>query len=489
MSINLSAAKIGAISAEVAKPSYKLQDRSAGIVHVGVGNFHRAHQSMYLHRLFEKGLDLDWAIVGAGVTPYDAVMRNKLEPQDWLTTIVELEPKKLSARISASMMDFVEVNPLAVIDAMVQPEIRIVSLTVTEGGYYIDALTGGFDDSHEDIVADAHNPDSPTTVFGIIIAALLKRKKMGLTPFTIMSCDNLPENGLVAKNTVLGLARKLDQSVCDWIEQNVAFPNSMVDCITPSTGEREIGIVATSFGIDDAAPVVCEPFRQWVLEDKFPNGRPALEKVGVEFVEGVAPYELMKLRILNGGHASIAYLAGLLDIHYVHDAMSNSTVSDYLRKLEHEEIIPTLEPIPGVDFNEYYNTIVERFSNEAVGDTIPRLCFDGLNRQPKFILPVIQARLEEQKSIDGLAMECALWCRYCYGTTDSGNEIPPNDTQWERLNKQAKLAKDDPMKWLGLDDVYCLLSSNEAFGTSFTAALNSIWKNGTAAAVTQYLSS
>jgi len=261
----------------------------------------------------------------------------------------------------------------------------------------------------------------------------------------------------------------------------------MVDCITPATSEREIGIVNDTFGIDDAAPVVCEPFRQWVLEDNFPNGRPALEKVGVEFVANVAPYELMKLRILNGGHASIAYLAGLLDIHFVHDAMRNSLVADYLKKLEHDEIIPTLEKIPGVDFGQYYGQIVERFSNEAVGDTIPRLCFDGLNRQPKFILPVIDARLEKDESITGLALECALWCRYCFGTTESGAVIPANDPQWERLKDQATLARDNPQKWLELTDVYGPLGSDKRFSESFTKALNNIWQNGTVKAVSQYL--
>ncbi len=208
MSIKLSAENLSNIAGDVAKPSYTQQDLSAGMLHVGVGNFHRAHQSVYLHRLFEQGYDRDWAIVGAGITDYDVAMRDKLQPQDWLTTVVELDPEKLSARITGSMIDFIEANPLAVIDAMAQPEIRIVSLTVTEGGYYVNAETGGFDESHSDIVADANNPGSPKTVFGIIIAALLKRKENGIAPFTVMSCDNLPENGQVAKHAVLGLAKK-----------------------------------------------------------------------------------------------------------------------------------------------------------------------------------------------------------------------------------------------------------------------------------------
>lgn len=483
----LSWADLAGITDDVAKPSYRAEDLSAGMVHVGVGNFHRAHQGVYLHRLFEQGLDREWAIIGAGVTQYDDAMRSKLSAQDWLTTVVELDPQQLTARITASMIDFLEVNPQAIIDAMAKPEIRIVSLTVTEGGYFVDAETGGFDHTHEDIKTDINNPDSPKTVFGIIIAALRKRRANGVVPFTVMSCDNLPENGQVAKQTVLGLAKLLDVAFHDWIAKSVAFPNSMVDCITPATAEREIELVQQTFNIDDTAPVVCEPFHQWVLEDHFSSGRPALEKVGVEFVDDVAPYELMKLRILNGGHASIAYLAGLLDIHYVHDAMSHPLVAGYLAKLERTEIIPTLTEIPGVSFDDYYHKIVERFSNEAVGDTIPRLCFDGLNRQPKFILPVIESRLERNESIDGLVLECALWCRYCYGTTDSGAEIPANDDQWDRLKIQASLAKDDPSKWLELSDVYGPLSRDEAFSQAFNKALNSLWENGTTAAVEQYI--
>ncbi len=488
MSTKLSIANLDQISEKVAIPNYHREDISAGIVHIGVGNFHRAHQSIYLNRLFEMGIDRDWGIVGAGITQYDNAMRKKLASQDWLTTVVQLDPDKLTAGITGAMIDFIEIDPQATIDAMAKPEIRIVSLTVTEGGYYVDAESGGFDQSHNDIVADGNNPNSPKTVFGIIIAALRKRKENGLQPFTVMTCDNLPENGHVAQQAVLGLASISDPDFSDWIKLNVAFPNSMVDCITPATTEREIGIVKDTFGIDDAAPVVCEPFHQWVLEDKFSNDRPALEKVGVEFVDDVAPYELMKLRILNGGHASIAYLAGLLDIHYVHDAMRNPLVTGFLNKLEHNEIIPTLEEIPGVSFEMYYESVFDRFSNEAVGDTIPRLCFDGLNRQPKFILPVIESRLEDNKSIDGLALECALWCRYCFGTTDSGAEIPPNDTQWDRLKQHAIAAKEDPQQWLELGDVYGKLTKNKIFSQAFEKALNSVWENGTAGAIKQYLS-
>ncbi|WP_340162248.1 mannitol dehydrogenase family protein [uncultured Hoeflea sp.] len=485
--MKLSNANLDQLPPGIDMPGYDRAALTPGIVHIGVGNFHRAHQAVYLHRLFETGRDHDWAIIGAGVKSYDEAMRQRLQPQDWLTTIVELDPAGFSAMICGSMIDFCAIDAGQLIETMARPEIRIVSLTVTEGGYYVDAKTGGFDASHPDIIADAGNPDRPATVFGIIIAALMARRAAGIAPFTVMSCDNLPENGHVARNAVVGLAKQRSDDLAQWIEANVAFPCGMVDCITPATGPREISIVAEKFGIEDAAPVVCEPFRQWVLEDNFPMGRPALETVGVQFVPDVAPYELMKLRILNGGHATIAYPAGLLGINYVHDAMTNPLVTGFLDKLQHEEIMPTVPSIEGVSTESYYRKCVERFSNPAIGDTIPRLCFDGSNRQPKFILPTIEARLAAGQPVDGLALESALWCRYCYGTTDSGEMIPPNDPNWDRLTAQAKLARDTPQKWLEMADIYGDLGSNPVFAQAFAAALTALWQNGAEATLTAYI--
>ncbi|MCI5078579.1 mannitol dehydrogenase family protein [Oricola sp.] len=487
MATKLSLAALPALPENVAKPSYGREDLSPGIVHIGVGNFHRAHQAIYLHRLFETGEDRDWAIVGGGVKPYDAAMRAKLEGQDWLTTVVELDPNGFSATVSGSMIGFADVDPDALIETMTRPEIRIVSLTVTEGGYFVDAKTGGFDASHPDIVADQADPDHPKTVFGLLIAALMRRREAGTPPFTVMSCDNLPENGHVARNAVLGLAAGRADGSHDWIAENVAFPCGMVDCITPATGPREIAIVRDQFGVEDAAPVICEPFRQWVLEDNFPQGRPALETVGVEFVEDVAPYELMKLRILNGGHATIAYPAGLMGIHYVHEAMADPLVSGFLAKLEFSEIIPTVPEIAGVSLTGYYEKIVERFSNAAVGDTIPRLCLDGSNRQPKFILPTVAARLAAGQTVDGLALEVALWCRYCAGTDDKGNAITIEDIAAERLTRQALAAREDPSAWLSMHDIFGDLGQDPAFADAFAAALNSLWTKGTAATLQDYI--
>lgn len=477
----------GPLARAVKVPTYARDELTAGIVHVGVGNFHRAHQAHYLHRLFETGRDRDFAIVGAGIKPFDAAMREKLAGQDFLTTIVELDPKGFSAVIIGSMIDFAPTDAESIVAAMARPEIRIVSLTVTEGGYFIDAKTAAFDANHPDIRADATSPDHPRTVFGILIAALRRRRAAGLAPFTIMSCDNLPENGHVTRATVLGLARQMQDDMAEFIADRVAFPNSMVDCITPATGPREIELVRERFGLDDAAPVVCEPFRQWVLEDNFPQGRPALEAVGVEFVADVAPYELMKLRILNGGHAVIAYSSALLGHTYAHEAMADPLVAGFLERVEVSEMIPTVPEIPGVSLRDYFRKVAERFANPALGDTIARLCLDGSNRQPKFILPTIADRLKAGRSIDGLALESALWCRYCTGSGEDGATHAVDDVAAERLMATALAARHRPQAWLEMRDIYGPLADDATFAAAFARALGEIWSKGARATLESYV--
>ncbi|RJL04851.1 mannitol dehydrogenase family protein [Paracoccus aestuarii] len=486
MAISLSGAALAHLPQDVAAPAYDRAALRAGILHVGVGNFHRAHMAWYLDRLFALGRHHDWAIRGAGVRPGDAAMRDRLAAQDWMTTLVDLAPEGLSARILGSMVDFARVDPQATVAAMADPAIRIVSLTITEGGYYVDAKTDGFDADHPDIRHDADNPDDPRTVFGMMLAALRARRAAGHAPFTILSCDNLPENGHVCAATVTGLARLSDPALADWIAANVAFPNSMVDCITPATGDRERDLVRDRFGIEDAAPVVCEPFRQWVLEDNFPQGRPALEAVGAQFVADVARHELMKLRILNGGHAAIAYGPALLGHHFVHDAMAVPDIADWLRALERREIIPTLQPIAGVSYDDYLALIVDRFSNPRIGDTIPRLCLDGSNRQPKFILPTLRDRLAADAPIDGLALELALWCRYCEGVTEDGQPIPPNDDNHAALRDRAIAARDDPRAFLSNTAVFGDLGDDPRLVAAFTTQLAAIRAQGVRAVLRAY---
>jgi mannitol 2-dehydrogenase len=486
MTTKLSAATLPAITT-AATPAYDRSGLTAGILHFGVGNFHRAHQAVYLDDLFALGQDHDWALVGAGVREADETMRQKLKGQDWLTTVVEQEADLSTARVTGIMIDYLQPgDSAAVIEKLADPAIRIVSLTITEGGYYIDPASQRFDPTHPDIVYDAAHIDAPKTVFGLILAGLIRRRERGIPPFTVMSCDNIPGNGHVTENAVRGLADLVQVSpAIEW--DAVAFPNGMVDRITPATSDRERQLLADQFGIEDAWPVFCESFKQWVLEDNFPSGRPALEKVGVQFVEDVSPYEHMKIRILNGGHATIAYPAGLMDIHFVHEAMENQLVSDFLTKVETEEIIPIVPPVPDTDLGDYYALCQRRFANPKIGDTIRRLALDGSNRQPKFIIPSALDRVQGEQSVNGLALVSALWCRYCYGTTESGKTIEPNDPSWVRLTAQARKAKENPAAWLEMTDIYGDLAKAPRFREAFVHALSTLWDIGTEATLKRYL--
>jgi mannitol 2-dehydrogenase len=484
----LSLANLDKLPEGVARPGYARGDLKAGIVHFGIGNFHRAHLQVYLDRLMNDGRDCDWAVVGAGVTPYDVKMRDALQGQDWLSTVVEQSAAVSAARVTGVMTDFLPpMDAPSIIKALADPAIRIVSLTVTEGGYFVNPATGKFDPSHPAIQADAANPDDPKTVFGLILAGLKARRAAGDPPFTVMSCDNVPHNGKVCRDAVAGLAAAQDAAFADWVRSEVAFPNGMVDRIAPATSDRERGIVRDEFGIEDAWPVFCEDFLQWVVEDNFPAGRPAFETVGAEFVEDVTPYEMMKLRILNAGHAIIAYPSGLMDIHFVHEGMENPLVRAFLQKVERDEIIPIVPPVPNTDLDGYFRKVEERCLNPKIGDTIRRLCLDGSNRQPKFIIPSIADRLAKDLPVDGLALESALWCRYCAGTTDSGAVIEPNDPSWDRLTETARRARIDSTAWLDMRDIYGDVADAPAFRDAFDGWLRALWENGTAATLQRYL--
>ena len=473
----------------VAQPRYDRARLTPGIVHIGLGNFHRAHMAVYLDDLFALGESHDWAILGAGVRPADARMREMLKAQDCLSTVIELDPRGKRARRVGAMLDFIEVDPsnAPLIAAMCRPEIRIVSMTVTEGGYFIDPATGEFDPAEREIIADVGNPDRPATAFGAIIAALRLRRDANVPPFAVLSCDNLPRNGHAARAATVGLARLSDPRLADWITANVAFPSGMVDRITPATGARERAMAA-AFGLaEDPVPVTCEPFRQWVLEDGFPSGRPALDKAGVIFTDRIHEFETMKIRILNGGHAIIAYPAGIKGIEHVHEAMADKTIAAFLDRVQTDEILPVVPPVPGQDLFDYKKQIVERFSNPEIADTVRRLCFDGSNRQPKFIIPSIRDNLARGAMPWGLILESALWCRYCYGVDERGQAIASNDPCWGALTAAAREAKATPARWVGMRATYGELADNREFVTAFANALHLVWSQGADAAMLRYI--
>lgn len=488
--IKLSNATLDDLPAAILRPRYDRSQLTPGIVHIGLGNFHRAHQSWYLHRLMQQGLAQDWAIIGAGVRAFDAAQRDKLAAQDYLTTLIELDPSGTSAEVVGSMIGYLPVaegnGPL--IAQMADPAIRIVSLTVTEGGYYIDPVTKAFDATHPDMQHDAANPDAPRTAFGAMVAALRLRRDRGTGPFTAQSCDNLQGNGMILRQTLVSLARLSDPELADWINRSCSFPNSMVDCIVPATGPRELALVQ-GFGIDDAVPVTHENFRQWVIEDDFCAGRPDWDKVGATFSDNVHGYEAQKIRILNAGHQVIAAVAEVMGMTTISETMANPLIHAMFRKLIETEILPHVTPVPGMTPAQYLDLIDRRFANPAIVDTVRRVAFDGSSRQTGMVLPTVRDGLRAGSSVTGLALVQAAWARMCQGTRDDGSVIEPNDPFWSYLNEVAQEARTNPRRWLDMRQYYGDLADAPAFAGAFENWLTLIYRNGMAATVQRYLES
>ena len=487
--IHLSETTLSELPASIERPKYVRSTLSPGIVHIGLGNFHRAHQAWYLQRLFNLGLNHDWAVVGAGVRPYDALQREKFLQQDCLSTLIELAPTGSSAEVVGSMIDYVPVEDghTALIRTMADESIRIVTLTVTEGGYYINPATGDFDVSHPDIQHDIANIDRPHTAFGALVAALKMRRDRGLGPFTCQSCDNLQGNGEVLRKNVVELAREIDPRLAEWIEMNTTFPCSMVDCIVPATGPEELALIE-KFGINDSVPVTHENFRQWVVEDKFCAGRPDWSQVGVTFTDQVHDYETMKIRMLNAGHQIVANPGELLSVESIADCMKHPLILALFQKIQREEIIPHVKPIPDMMPEEYLNLLIQRFSNPALGDTTRRVCFDGSARHTGFILPIIRKGLNAGTSIEGLALVEALWARMCDGTRDDGSTIEPNDPYWNKLQGVAHAARNRPRVWLEQSRVYGDLINGIDFVKKFEYWLDRIWTIGCESALKEFTS-
>ncbi|MEM1373365.1 MAG: mannitol dehydrogenase family protein [Pseudomonadota bacterium] len=484
----LSDATLASLPKEIARPRYDRSRLTPGIVHIGLGNFHRAHQAWYLHRLMQEGKALDWAVIGASVRKEDAPLRDKLAKQDYLTTLIELDPSGKSVEVVGSMIGYlpIEDGHAPLIAQMSEPAIRIVSLTITEGGYFLDPATKRFDLTHPDIVHDAANLHAPRTAFGAIVAALQARRTRGHSPFTCQSCDNLPGNGAILREVVTGLARLADPDLAKWIDAEVSFPNSMVDCIVPASGPREREL-ARSLGIADDAPVTHENFRQWVLEDEFCAGRPEWEDAGATMSFDVRAFEAQKLRLLNAGHQIIAAPAELLGLQTIAEAMAHSLIRQYFRKVALTEIVPHVAEVPGMAPVDYLDLIEHRFSNREIRDTVRRVAFDGSSRQTGAVLPTIRDAVNDGAPIEGLALSQALWMRMCRGTREDGSVIEPNDPVWIDLVRAASSAESQPSAWLQQRSFYGDLCDSGPFTDAFTAAASHIDRYGVEGAINAYL--
>lgn len=412
------------LAPEVQLPAYSLNDTRQGIAHIGVGGFHRAHQAYYTDALMNTGQALNWAICGVGLRAEDRRARDDLKEQDYLFTLFELgDSDDTEVRVIGAIRDMLlaEDGAQALIDKLADPQIRIVSLTITEGGYCIDDSTGEFMAHQPQIQHDLAHPGAPTTVFGFLCAALEKRRGAGTPAFTIMSCDNLPHNGAVTRKALLAFATLRNAGLRDWIEQHVSFPNAMVDRITPMTSTAHRLQLADKHAVDDAWPVVCEPFVQWVLEDKFVNGRPAWEQVGVQFTDDVSPYEEMKIKLLNGSHLALTYLGFLKGYRFVHETMNDPLFVRYMRAYMDLDVTPQLAPVPGIDLSDYKDTLVARFSNQAIADQLERVCSDGSSKFPKFTIPTINRLIADGRETKRAALVVAAWALYLKGVDENGD--------------------------------------------------------------------
>lgn len=467
-------------------PTYDRSQVTAGIVHFGVGGFHRAHQAMALDSLMRDGQALDWGICGVGVMPADARMRDALADQDGMySMVVKHADGHRDVRIIGSIVEylFAPEDPEAVIARMCDPAIRIVSLTVTEGGYNFDPATGEFDVDNAAIQADLVPEAVPQTTFGLITEALVRRREQGIPPFTVMSCDNIQANGDIAARTFGVFASLRDPELGEWLKTNVAFPNSMVDRITPVTTPTDIEELVRDFGVQDSWPVVCEPFFQWVLEDNFPTGRPPLENAGVQVVNDVEPYELMKLRLLNVGHQAIAYTGYLAGFRYAHEAASDPAIAAFTRAYMDLEGTPTLHPVPGVDLDEYKTTLIERFANPEVRDTLARLCADSSDRIPTWLVPVIKERLAAGADVTLSAAIVASWVRYALGTDEEGAPIEVVDRLREELAPLAAKQSSEPLAFVSVPALFGDIAHDPRFTRPYLAALSSFHEVGSHATV------
>jgi mannitol 2-dehydrogenase len=481
---DLKAKNLGELAGAVEVPTYDRGAVSTGIVHFGVGGFHRAHQAMYLDRLMNGGAALDWGITGVGLLPGDKRMHDVLHAQDCLYTLVVKDPDgTMHPRVVGSIVDYLfgPDDPEAVLRVMSDPATRIVSLTITEGGYLVNQSTGEFDAADPSIQDDLAEGAVPRTAFGYVVEALRRRRDAGTEPFTVMSCDNIQGNGEVAHKMMGAFARLKDADLAAWIEEHVSFPNSMVDRITPVTTDDDRAQLAREFGVEDGWPVVCEPFTQWALEDHFPTGRPPYDEAGVQLVPDVTPYELMKLRLLNASHQALCYLGYLSGYRYAHEVCRDELFTGFLLGYMDEEATPTLEPVPGVDLDAYKHQLIERFANPEIKDTLARLCAESSDRIPKWLVPVIRTELAAGGPVRRSALVVAAWARYAEGVDEQGEDIEVVDRRKEQLMRRARQQPphgDDPLAFLRDPDLFGDLVDDERFTREYTDALEALHADG-----------
>ncbi|MFC3816796.1 mannitol dehydrogenase family protein [Lysobacter sp. GCM10012299] len=484
MSHRLNQAALATLPPDVIRPAYDRAGTRIGIVHIGVGAFHRAHQAVYLDDVLAS--EPDWAICGVSLNSRD--VRDALQPQDGLYALALLGQNP-SLRVIGSIREllFAREQREQVLKRLADPLVRIVTLTITEKGY---CLAGGdLDLSHPEIVHDLASPDAPNGAIGYVVAGLSVRRKLHLPPFTVLSCDNLPENGRKLARAVVQFAWKLDPELARWIEAEVAFPCSMVDSITPATDDALRERVAAQLGCSDAWPVQREAYTQWVVEDSFCNGRPAFEKVGVTLSGDIAGYDRAKLRLLNAPHSALAYLGALMDIETVAQAMATPVLAGFVERLMHDGIVPNVKAPAGFNAGAYVEAILARFRNPAIQHRLLQIAWDGSQKLPVRLLGTISDALAAGRPIDLLCLPVAAWMQFVRRQARIGVALV--DPMAEMLVEVGRAttgdANDDVARFLALDSIFAPLSADARFVDAVRDAYARLG-DGTPAAVWRALS-
>lgn len=463
-------------------PAYDRRQLKTGIVHIGVGGFHRSHQAYYVHQLLEAQAATEWGITGIGLREADRTMNDVMQRQDGLYTLVTQYPDGTAkSEVVGSIHEYLLAvdTPDLVVDRMAHPDTKIVSLTITEGGYNFNATTGEFNLDNPDVQHEIAHPDEPRTVYGFLTAALRERRANGLPPFTVLSCDNIQHNGAVARKMLLTFARHQDADLADWIAREVTFPNCMVDRITPVTTNAVTEYLEKEHGLEDEWCVVCEPYLQWVIEDKFANGRPSLESLGVQFVPDVTPYETMKIRLLNAGH-SVLGIPGAIHGHPTIDAcMEDAVFARFMRRFMDTEVTPVLEPVPGVDIEAYKDSLEERFANPNIKDGVARICAYSSAKLPKFLVPTIRENLDRGGDIRLGTFILAAWCFYSdKRTNEKGEPLEIADEMQKQLHRAAAGTKEDWTSFLRQPEIFGDLPADQRFVEAYTRAAQSVYREG-----------
>ena len=482
--MRLSLATLSRLPAAAVRPGYDPRGLRPGIVHLGIGAFHRAHQALYVEEALAAAPG-DWGIVGVSLR--SPGVRDRLAPQDGLYTLVERGPEADRLRVIGCVREvlFAPADPAAVVARIADPATRIVSLTVTEKGYCHDPATGRLDEDHPDIRHDLERPDRPRSAVGVLVRGLARRRAAAGPPLTVLCCDNLPHNGATVAGIVRAFAALADPTLVAWIDDHVAFPSTMVDRIVPATTEADVRAVGRALGVEDLAPVVGEPFRQWVIEDRFAGPRPAFEAAGAQFVADVTPYETMKLRLLNGSHSALAYLGYLGGYEYVAQAVADPAYRAFVRALMDEEVAPTLTLPPGVDLAGYTASLLERFANPRMAHRTWQIAMDGSQKLPQRLLGTVRDNLAAGRPIPRLALAVAAFLRYAAGVDEQGRPIDVRDPLAARLEA---LAVGDPAAqaraMLGVREIFGEdLAADPRFVEPVSRALVRLWREGARAAV------